>query len=58
MGNAVEIVGKVQGDLSVKVYQATDFGGSIGMAAARSHVEGLPSHDDDEKLMSRFVGRF
>ena len=31
MGNAAEIVGKVQGDLSVKVYQAMDFGGGIGM---------------------------
>lgn len=30
MGNAVEIVGKVQPDLSVKVYQAVDFGTSIG----------------------------
>ena len=30
MGNAAEIVGKVQGDLSIKVYQATDFGTHIG----------------------------
>lgn len=30
VNNAVEIVGKVQQDLSVKVYQATDFGSNIG----------------------------
>ena len=30
MGNAAEIVGKVQGDLSIKVYQAMDFGTNIG----------------------------
>ena len=30
-GNAVEIVGKVQGDLSVRVLMATDFGANIGM---------------------------
>ena len=28
--NAAEIVGKVLPDLSVKVYQATDFGNNIG----------------------------
>ncbi|KAL9129951.1 MAG: hypothetical protein Q9217_001753 [Psora testacea] len=38
MGNAVEIVGKVQGDLSVKVYQATDFGANIGIAALQIRV--------------------
>ena len=31
MGNAVEVIGKVQNDLSMKIYQATDFGGNIGM---------------------------
>lgn len=30
LNNAVELVGKVQQDLSVKVYQATDFGSNIG----------------------------
>ncbi len=30
LNNAVEIVGKVQQDLSVKVFQATDFGSNIG----------------------------
>ena len=30
MGNAAEIVGKVQSDLTIKVYQAVDFGGNIG----------------------------
>ena len=30
MGNAAEIVGKVQPDLSIKVYQAVDFGSNIG----------------------------
>lgn len=29
--NAVEIVGKVQPDLSIKVFQAMDFGSNIGM---------------------------
>ncbi len=29
-GNAVEIVGKVQGDLSVRVLMATDFGANLG----------------------------
>lgn len=31
INNAVEIVGKVQPDLSIKVFQATDFGENIGM---------------------------
>lgn len=31
INNAVEIVGKVQPDLSIKVFQATDFGDNIGM---------------------------
>ena len=30
LNNAVELVGKVQQDLSIKVFQATDFGSSIG----------------------------
>ncbi|MCJ1375745.1 hypothetical protein MMC20_006982 [Loxospora ochrophaea] len=30
LNNAAEIVGKVQPDLSVKVFQATDFGNNIG----------------------------
>ena len=33
MGNAAEIVGKVQNDLSIRAYQATDFGSSIGRFA-------------------------
>ena len=36
MGNAVEIVGKVQPDLSVKVYQAVDFGTNIGTTLSLS----------------------
>ena len=31
MGNTAEIVGKVQGDLSVMVYQCMDWGKDIGM---------------------------
>ena len=31
MNHAMEIVGKVQGDLSVKVLASTDFGTNIGM---------------------------
>lgn len=30
MGNAAEVVGKVQSDLTVRAYQATDFGSNIG----------------------------
>ena len=33
MGNAAEIVGKVQNDLSIRAYQATDFGSNIGRLA-------------------------
>ncbi|MCJ1363533.1 hypothetical protein MMC16_002640 [Acarospora aff. strigata] len=39
LNNAVEIVGKVQGDLSVKVFQATDFGGNIDYAAVDAVVD-------------------
>lgn len=31
LNNAVEVVGKVQQDLSIRVFQATDFGSGIGM---------------------------
>lgn len=31
INSAVEIVGKVQPDLSIKVFQATNFGDNIGM---------------------------
>lgn len=31
LNNAVEVVGKVQQDLSIRVFQATDFGTGIGM---------------------------
>ena len=30
LGNAAEIIGKVQPDLSVKVFQCTDWGSNIG----------------------------
>ena len=30
MGNAAEVIGKVQPDLSVKVFQCTDWGSTIG----------------------------
>lgn len=30
LNNAVEVVGKVQQDLSIRVFQATDFGTGIG----------------------------
>ena len=30
LNNAAEVVGKVQQDLSIKVFQATDFGSNIG----------------------------
>lgn len=41
--NAVEIVGKVQQDLSVKVFQATDFGANIGMLSS-PHPLTFPRH--------------
>ena len=31
LNNAVELVGKVQPDLSIKAFQSTDFGSNIGM---------------------------
>jgi len=39
VGNAVEIVGKVNQDLSVKVLKATDFGTSFDFAAMTALVE-------------------
>ncbi|MCJ1433181.1 hypothetical protein MMC27_002540 [Xylographa pallens] len=39
VNNAAEIIGKVQPDLSVKVLQATDFGGSMDYAAADAVVD-------------------
>ncbi|MCJ1453927.1 hypothetical protein MMC28_004276 [Mycoblastus sanguinarius] len=39
LNNAVEVVGKVQQDLSVKVYQATDFGGNIDFNAVEAVVD-------------------
>ena len=30
LNNAAEVIGKVQQDLSVKVFQATDFGSNLG----------------------------
>ncbi|MCJ1407535.1 hypothetical protein MMC19_001606 [Ptychographa xylographoides] len=39
VGNAAEVIGKVQQDLSVKVLQATDFGSNLDYAAANAVVE-------------------
>ncbi len=39
LNNAVEIVGKVQPDLSIKVFQATDFGDGIDFAAVEAVVD-------------------
>ncbi|KAK0507964.1 hypothetical protein JMJ35_009853 [Cladonia borealis] len=39
LNNAVEVVGKVQPDLSVKVLQATDFGGNIDFNAVEAVVD-------------------
>ncbi|ESZ96553.1 hypothetical protein SBOR_3055 [Sclerotinia borealis F-4128] len=39
VGSAVEIVGKVNQDLSVKVLQATDFGTNFDFAAMNALVE-------------------
>ena len=36
LSNAAEIVGKVLPDLSVKVFQATDFGSNIGTIISQS----------------------
>ena len=35
VNNAAEVIGKVQPDLTVKCYQATDFGGTFGRCHAR-----------------------
>ncbi|MCJ1259860.1 hypothetical protein MMC24_007699 [Lignoscripta atroalba] len=37
--NAAEIVGKVNPDLSIKVFQATDFGSNIDYAAVEAVVD-------------------
>ncbi|KAL9045485.1 MAG: hypothetical protein Q9214_001476 [Letrouitia sp. 1 TL-2023] len=37
--NAVEVIGKVQPDLSVKVFQAMDFGGNIDFNAVEAVVD-------------------
>ncbi|KAF6222217.1 hypothetical protein HO133_001303 [Letharia lupina] len=39
LNNAVEVVGKVQQDLSVKVFQATDFGSNIDFIAVEAVVD-------------------
>ncbi|KAF6231473.1 hypothetical protein HO173_010225 [Letharia columbiana] len=39
LNNAVEVVGKVQQDLSVKVFQATDFGSNIDFNAVEAVVD-------------------
>lgn len=39
LNNAVEVVGKVQQDLSIRVFQATDFGTGIGMPLSCSGIE-------------------
>lgn len=57
--NAVEIVGKVQQDLSVKVFQATDFGANIGMLSS-PHPLTFPRHPlaaDPMKLLPHLSTR-
>ncbi|MCJ1342642.1 hypothetical protein MMC31_000829 [Peltigera leucophlebia] len=39
INNAVEVVGKVQPDLSIKVFQATNFGDNIDFTAVTALVE-------------------
>jgi len=39
VGNAVEIVGKVNQDLSIKVLQATDMGSGVDFAAMNALVD-------------------
>ncbi|KAI9740228.1 MAG: hypothetical protein M1834_004806 [Cirrosporium novae-zelandiae] len=39
MGSAVEIVGKVQQDLSIKVFQATNWGNDIDFAAIDALID-------------------
>ncbi|KAI4196539.1 MAG: hypothetical protein LQ348_002285 [Seirophora lacunosa] len=39
LNNAVEIIGKVQPDLSVKVFQAMDFGSNIDFNAVEAVVD-------------------
>jgi len=39
VGNAIEIVGKVNPDLSIKVFQATDMGPNLDFAAVNAVVD-------------------
>ncbi|KAL9030972.1 MAG: hypothetical protein Q9180_006853, partial [Flavoplaca navasiana] len=39
LNNAVEIIGKVQPDLSIKVFQAMDFGSNIDFNAVEAVVD-------------------
>ncbi|KAI9683945.1 MAG: hypothetical protein M1829_004280 [Trizodia sp. TS-e1964] len=46
LNNAVEIVGKVNADLTVKVLAATDFGPSIDYAAVEAVVDATHRHKE------------
>ncbi|KAI9875161.1 MAG: hypothetical protein M1830_008809 [Pleopsidium flavum] len=46
LNNAIEIVGKVQQDLSIKVFQATDFGNNIDYAAFDAVVDASHRYKD------------
>lgn len=46
VGNAIEIVGKVNQDLSIKVLQATDMGTDLDFAAVNAVVEATHRHKE------------
>ncbi|KAL5119899.1 hypothetical protein ACEQ8H_002261 [Pleosporales sp. CAS-2024a] len=46
VGHAIEIIGKVDGNLNVKVQACTDFGTSIDFNAANAVVEATHRHKD------------
>ena len=51
LNNAAEIIGKVQADLSIKVYQSTDWGSNIGKPkysfSLKSSAPGSRTEPDD-----------
>ena len=54
LNNAVEVVGKVQQDLSVKVFQAMDFGSNIGTGVSTFFA--MVGIGQNGRYMADFVG--
>lgn len=53
LNNAAEVVGKVQQDLSIKVFQATDFGSNIGTGHTHFPVQWSESFQMDDGWLIR-----